>query len=148
VARNQSDFAKENTERVMDAASSGASWMAQLTEYNLRHGMAAMEGVLTIVRRAADGLGQQASAIREQSISVAEEAIENSAEFGNRIVHLKDPLEWMQAHSEFLSKQARIFADSNRKLGETLMQESSELANAAVRQTREAARRPASEAAE
>ena len=148
MARNQSDFAKENTERVMDAASSGASWMAQLTEYNLRHGMAAMEGVLTIVRRAADGLGQQASAIREQSISVAEEAIENSAEFGNRIVHLKDPLEWMQAHSEFLSKQARIFADSNRKLGETLMQESSELANAAVRQTREAARRPASEAAE
>ena len=148
MARNQSDFAKENTERVMDAASSGASWMAQLTEYNLRHGMAAMEGVLTIVRRAADGLGQQASAIREQSISVAEEAIENSAEFGNRIVHLKDPLEWMQAHSEFLSKQARIFADSNRKLGETLMQESSELANAAMRQPREAARRPASEAAE
>ncbi len=148
MARNQSDFAKENTERVMDAASSGASWMAELTEYNLRHGMAAMEGVLTIVRRAADGLGQQASAIREHSISVAEEAIENSAAFGNRIVHLKDPLEWMQAHSEFLSKQARIFADSNRKLGETLMQELSELANATMRQTREAARRPASEAAE
>jgi hypothetical protein len=148
VARNQSDFAKESTERVMDAANSSANWMAQLTEHNLRHGMAAMEGVLTIVRQAADGLGQQASAIREHSITVAEEAIENSAEFGNRIVHLKDPLEWMQAHSEFLSKQARIFADGNRKLGETLIQETGEVANATMRQSRETTRRAASEAAE
>lgn len=140
MAANPRNFAKENFERATEAASSGANWMAQLADYNLRQSMAALDGMLTMVRRAADGATHHASAMREHAQDVAEKAVQNTNEFANRMVHLKDPLEWAQVQSEFMSKQARTFADGNRKLSEALMREAGD--------AMDEARRAASQAAE
>ena len=101
MAQNPRNFAKENFEKATEAASSGANWMAQLADYNLRQSMAALDGMLTMVRRAADGASHHASAMREHAQDVAQKAVENPNEFANRMVHLKDPLEWAQVHGNF-----------------------------------------------
>lgn len=143
MAKDRTDFVEENAQRTMNAASFGANWMAEMTEHNLQQGMTAFEGMFTIMRRAADGFSQQANAIRERSLAVAEEAMGNAAEFGNRIVRMRDPLEWAELQSEFLSRQAQTFAEGNRKLGEALIQQSNELADTALNQARDNIRKRA-----
>ena len=147
MASNPRAFAKENIDRVTDAASSGANWMAQFSDFNLRQSMAVFDGMLTMVRQAAEGFGQQAAMVREQAVTIAEQAVENTNEFSTRVIHLKDPLEWAQVQSEYLSRQARTFAEGNRKLSEALIREQSTMANQAAEQSRAQARR-ATEAAE
>ena len=143
MAKDRTDFVEENAQRTMNAASFGANWMAEMAEHNLQQGMTAFEGMFTIMRRAADGFSQQANAIRERSLAVAEEAMGNAAEFGNRIVRMRDRLEWAELQSEFLSRQAQTFAEGNRKLGEALIQQSSELADTALNQARDNIRKRA-----
>ena len=141
MARDRTDFAHDNTQQAMQAATFGANWMAEVADYNLKQSMATMEGMLTIFRKAADAFGQHASAIREQSAAIAEEAMGNAVEFGNKIVRIKDPREWAEAQSEFLSRQAQTFAEGNRKLSESLIQESKEMANNTLQQAREMSRK-------
>jgi phasin family protein len=143
VAKDRTEFAQENMQRTMNAASFGANWMAEMTEQSLHQSMAAVDGMLTLVRRAADGFTQQATAIREQSVALAEQAMGNTAEFGTRMARLRDPLEWAEAQSEFLSKQAQTLAEGNRRLGEILIQQSTEVADATLHQARETTRKRA-----
>jgi hypothetical protein len=145
MAANPRDFARENIDRVTEAASSGANWMAQFSDFNLRQSMAALDSMLTMAHRAAEGFSQQAATMREHAVALAEQAVENTSEFSNRMVHLKDPLEWTQVQSEYLSRQARAFAEGNRKLGEALIREQGAMAGQAMEQGRAQARR-ASEA--
>jgi hypothetical protein len=141
MAKDRPDFAQESTQQAMQAASFGANWMSEMADYHLKQSMATMEGMLTIFRKAADAFGQQASAMREQSLALAEEAMANAADFGNKIVRIKDPREWAEAQSEFLSRQAQTLAEGNKKLSETLIQESKEVANNAFQQAREISRK-------
>ncbi len=132
MASHPRDLAKENLNRVTDAAGSGANWMAEFTDFNMRQSMAALDSMLTMVHRAAEGFGQQAAMVREHAVALAEQAVENTSEFSNRMVHLKDPLEWTQAQSEYLSRQTRAFAEGNRKLGEALIREQGAMAGEAM----------------
>ncbi len=141
MAKDRTDFAQENVQRTITASNFGANWMAEMAEHSLQQSMATLDGMLTLVRRAADGFNQQATAVREQSMALAEEAFGNTAEFGTRMVRLRDPLEWAEAQSEFLSKQAQTFAEGNRKMGELLIQQSSEMADATLQQARETRKR-------
>ena len=143
MAKDRTEFTQENMQRTMNAASFGANWMAEMTEQSLHQSMAAVDGMLTLVRRAADGFTQQATAIREQSVALAEQAMGNTAEFGTRMARLRDPLEWAEAQSEFLSKQAQTLAEGNRRLGEILIQQSSEVADATLNHARETTRKRA-----
>jgi len=136
MAKDRTNFAEEGLQRGVDAASFGANWMAELTDHNMKQGMAAMDGMLQIVQRAMAGFGHQASMVREQSVTIAEEAMENAAQYGHRIVHLKDPLEWAEVQSEFLSRQAKVFAEGNKKLSEKLIRETGEMAHAAMNEAR------------
>ncbi len=139
MAKDRTDFAQENVQRTITAGNFGANWMAEMAEQSLHQSMAALDGMLTLVRRAADGFNQQATAMREQSMALAEEAFGNTAEFGTRMVRMRDPLEWAEAQSEFLSKQAQTLAEGNRKIGELLIQQSTEMADATLQQTRKRA---------
>ena len=147
MAKDRTDLAQENMQRTMSAANFGANWFAEMAEQSLQQSMAAVDGMLTLVRRTADGFNQQASAIREQSMALAEETLGNTAEFGTRIVRLRDPLEWAEVQSEFLSKQAQAFAEGNRKVGEILIQQSSEMTDATLHQARDTTRKQRAEAA-
>jgi hypothetical protein len=139
--RERGDYAQENTQRAFNAANSGANWMAEVAEHNLKQGMASLDGMLTIVRKAADGFGQQTSMIREHSAVLAEEAMRNATNFGNRMAHSTNPLEWAEAQSEFLSKQAQTVVEWNKRLAESFIHESNEVANDTLHQVRDISRK-------
>ena len=95
--------------------------------------MAALDGDDGATRRRRRQPLHHASAMREHAQDIAEGGRERN-EFANRMVHLKDPLEWAQVQSEYtMSKQARTFAEGNRKLSEALMREAGEVMDEARR---------------
>ncbi len=147
MAKDRANHGQENAKQVMHAANFGLSFMAEMAEQNLRQAMTAMDGILTTFRRAADTFGQQAFRIREHTAAFAEETMGNTAEFGSKLARSKDPLEWAEAQSEFLSKQAQAFATGNRNLGEALINESTEVAHATLYQAARDASRKRAEAA-
>jgi hypothetical protein len=65
----------------------------------------------------------------------------DAAELGNRLTRSKDPLEWVEAHNEFLSKQAQAMASGAQRLGEALVNGSNEVASTGLHQVREASRK-------
>ncbi len=141
MARDRGTNAQENMDQMQNAASAGATWLNEMTEQNLRQGIAALDGMLTTLRKSADVFGHQASRIRETSATLAEQTMGNAAELGNKLARSKDPLEWVEAHSEFLSKQAQAMASGAQSLGEALVNSSNEVASAGLHQVREASRK-------
>jgi hypothetical protein len=73
-------------------------------------------------RKSADVFGHQASRVPETYTALAEQTIGNAAELGNRLARSKHPLEWVEAHSEFMSKQLQAMATGAHRLGEALAQ--------------------------
>ncbi len=141
MAKDRGNNAQESIDQMQNAASAGATWLNGMTEQNLKQGVAALNGMLSTLRRSADIFGQQASRIRETSTALAERTMGNATELGNRLAHSKDPLEWVEAHSEFLSKQAEAMATGAQSLGEALVNSSNEVASAGLHQVREASRK-------
>jgi hypothetical protein len=58
----------------------------------------------------------QASEIREQSISLASEALSNTLDFADRVVRVKEPQEILRLQSEFLSRQVQTLTDRINEL--------------------------------
>ncbi len=77
MAKDTMNFAQQNSERAVQAT----NWMRAIAEQNLNQSKAAFEGLLTIARNAVHGVDQQASAICEHSMQIAEEK-----ELGERIM--------------------------------------------------------------
>ncbi len=141
MAKDRGNYAQENVDQMQHAASAGATWLGEMTEQNLKQGIAALDGMLTTLRKSADVFGHQASSIRETSTALAEQTMGNAAELGNRLARSKGPLEWAEAHSDFLSKQAQAMASGAQRLGEAFVHGSNEVASAGLHQVREASRR-------
>ena len=141
MAKDRGNNAQEQLDQMQNAASAGTTWLNEMTEQNLQQGIAALDGMLTTLRKSADVFGHQASRIRETSTALAEQTMGNAAELGNRLTRSKDPLEWVEAHSEFLSKQAQAMAGGAKRLGEALVNGSSEVASAGLHAVREASRK-------
>ena len=129
----------EQLNQMAHAAALGSTWLAEMTEQNL----AALDGMLRSVRRAADAFGHQASSIREHSAALFEQSMGNAAEFGNKLARTRHPLEWAEVQSEFLSKQAQVIASGAQSLGEALVNGSNEVASTGLHRLREASRRRA-----
>lgn len=141
MAKDRGNNVQESMDQMQNAASAGATWLNEMTEQNLKQGVAALNGMLSTLRKSADVFGHQASRIRETSAALAEQTMGNAAELGNRLTRSKDPLEWVEAHSEFLSKQAQAMAAGAQNLGEALVNSSNEVASAGLHQVREASRK-------
>src|SRR5690242_4190076 len=118
MAKDRGNNAREHIDQMQNAASAGTTWLNGMTEQNLKQGIAAMDGMLTTMRKSADVFGHQANRIRETSSSLAEQTMGNAAELGNRLTRSQHPLEWVEAHSEFLSKQAQAMAAGAQRIGE------------------------------
>lgn len=131
MAKNR---AQETTDHALHAASFGSTWLAAMSEQQLKQGIAALDGILRTMQKTADVFGDQAARIREHSAEVVQETIGNAAEFSSRLARSKDPLEWAEAHSQFLSKQAQVIANTNQNLGDAMVNGSSEVASAALQQ--------------
>ncbi len=134
MAKDRGNNGRESIEQSQNAASFGATWLNGMTEQNLKQGIAALDGMLTTMRKSAEVFGQQAARIRETSSELSEQMISNAAELGNRLARSKDPLEWAEAQSAFLGKQAQVLAAGAQNLGEAFVNGSSEVASAGVRE--------------
>ena len=141
MAKDRGNNGQEQLERMAHAASFGSTWIAEMAEQNLKQGIGALDGMLSTARRAADAFGHQAARIREHSTALVEQTMGNAAEYGSRLARSRDPLEWAEAHSEFVSRQAQAMAAGAQSLGEALVNGSNEVANAGVHQLREATRK-------
>jgi len=118
MAKDKMDFAQQNTERAMQAT----NWMRAIAEQNLNQGKAAFEGFLTVARDAFRGVDQQAAGICEHSFSLAEQTLANTFDFANQLVRMKDPQEFVQIQTEFVSRQGQLLGDQNKEIEQSIMQ--------------------------
>jgi hypothetical protein len=126
------EFTQRQTDRTMEAADYGLSWLRDMTEQNLRQSKAVFEGFLTTVQKTADTFDQQSSELRERSLSLAAETLSNSFDFAHHAVRAREPQELVQLQSEFISRQAQAFAEQAKELGQTVAQSASEAGRTAV----------------
>src|SRR6266566_8450674 len=131
MAKDKMDFAQQNTERAMQTT----NWMCAIADQNLNQSKAAFEGLLAITRNAVRGVDQQTTAICEHSLSLAEETLSNTFDFANRLVHMKDPQEFAQIQTEFLSRQAQVLGDQTKELGQSIAQGASEVTQTTLERT-------------
>ena len=140
MAKDQTELAQENTQRVIQAANFGAEWITEIAEQNLEQSKAAVTGVLTLTRKALDGFGQQASAVQNHSLAFAETTFGNAFSFGKKVLQVKEPTEFAQAQSDFLNSQAQALSDHVKKLG-SVLEEANQTANSSMQEVRETTQR-------
>jgi hypothetical protein len=140
MAKNPTHFAQQNTERAVQATNYGMNWMREIAEQNLTQGKAALESWLMITRKAMDGVDHQASVIRGHSMGLVEETLSNTLEFAQKLVRIREPQELAQLQSEFVGRQAQVFGDQTKELGQSIMQGANELANTTFEGAAEASR--------
>ena len=88
-----------------------------------------METLITATRRAVDGLNHQGAVFQQQSLLLAEKTLSNTLEFGNKVVRVREPQELVHLQSEFMTKQAELFAEHAKKLDQSVGQATSEIAS-------------------
>jgi phasin family protein len=142
MAKGTVEFTHQNTERAFQAASVGMDWMREAAEQSLHQSQAVVKTLLALSRKTGDGLNQQASAIHRGALALAEETFSNVFECGQKIARVKDPQQFVQAQSDFLSRQAEILASHSKELAQTVAKETTEMTNATVREA-EASRKRA-----
>jgi hypothetical protein len=139
MARGPGDFAQQNTERAVQVTNYGMNWMREMAEQNLTQSKAALEGLLMITRKTVDDIDRHASAIRDRSMFLAEETLSNTFDFAQKLVRMKEPQELAQLQSEFVNRQAQVFGDHTKELGQSIMRGANELARTPLK---DSARRP------
>src|SRR6266536_5677837 len=132
MAKNTMDFARQSTEQAVQAT----DWMRAIAEQNLNQSKAAFEDLLTIARNAVRGVDQQAAFVRG-SMTFAEETLENTFDFAHKLVRMKEPQEFAQIQTEFVSRQAQLLAGS----GQRIMQDVNDVAKTTLEGTAESSRR-------
>ena len=115
MARSTMDFAQQNTEQATD-------WMRAIVEQNLNQSKAAFDGLLTVARTAVRDVDQQTAAICEHSLTFAEETLSNTYDLAHKLMRMKEPQEFAQFQSEFVSRQAQLLGDQTKELGQRIMQ--------------------------
>jgi len=140
MAKDQTELAQENTQRAIQAANFGAEWITEIAEQNLGQSKASVTGVLTLTRKALDRFGQQASAVQNHSLAFAETTLDNAFSFGKKVLQVKEPTEFAQAQSDFLSSQAQALSDHAKKLG-SVFEEATQKTKTSMQEAGEMARR-------
>jgi hypothetical protein len=141
MAKGPTDFAQQHTERAMQVTNYGMNWMREIAEQNLSQSKVALDGLLMITRKAADGIDHQACALRERSLSLAEETLSNSFDFAQKLMRMKEPHELAQLQSEFVSRHAQMLGDHTKELGQSIMQGVNDVAKTTIEGTAESSRR-------
>lgn len=140
MAKDQTELAQKNTQRAIQAANFGADWITEIAEQNLAQSMAAVTSVLTLTRKALDGFSQQTSAVQNHSLAFAETTFGNAFSFGKKVLQVREPTEFVQAQSYFLSSQAQALSDHAKKLG-SVFEEANQTVKTSMHEARETVRR-------
>jgi hypothetical protein len=116
----QSKFVQQSAERAMDSANFGLRWAREFAEQTLSQSKVALDGFLKASNKMAKDFESQSSAIREHTTALAEKALSNSVDFGQKCLRAKEPDELVQLQTEFMSQQAQMFAEQTRDLGQQI----------------------------
>jgi hypothetical protein len=116
----QSEFAQQNAERVMESANFGLKWARELAEQTLNQSKVALDGLLKASDKMAKDFESQSSVLRAHTTALTEKALSNSVDFGQKCLRAKEPDELVRLQTEFMSQQAQIFADQARELGQQI----------------------------
>jgi hypothetical protein len=130
MAKVPEELAQQTTQRAMEATNFGVNWVREIAEQNFDHTKGAVESFLTVSRRAVDGLTQQGSVIREQSMFLAEKTLSNTLDFGNKLLRVKEPQELIRLQSEFMTQQAQLLAEHTKNLEQSIVQTTNEMTSA------------------
>jgi len=141
MSKNATDFAERNTERAVQATNYGMDWLREVAEQNLDQSKASVEALVIATRKAVDALDQQTSAIRGRSMLAAEETLSNTFDFAHKLVRMREPQEFAQIQTEFVSRQAQVLGDQTKELGERIMQGVHDAAKTTLEGTAESSRR-------
>lgn len=141
MAKSQME-STQNTQLAMQAANVGINWFRQVAEHSLKQGRETLEELFQVNRRMIDTFGGQTSALCEHSMSLAEETLSNTLDCSAKLLRLKEPQEFTQVQTDFVSRQAQAIADQSRELNENFMKGAeglaSSLTESARRQTKAA----------
>lgn len=121
------EFTAQSAGRAAQAANYGVDWMRQLAEQGLDQSKVIFESLLATAHSSAGTIDQQASEIRERSLTLASQSLSNGFDFAHRILRARDPQEVIQLQSEFLSRQAQALADQAKELGQAMVQGAEEV---------------------
>ena len=126
------EFMDQNAARARQATNYGVDWIRQLAEHGLEQNRVALEGFLTAARSSVDTMDQQASELRERSLTMAAETVNNSFDFAHQLLRAKEPQQVLQLQSEFLSRQAQALAEQAKELGQLITSGASEVGRTAT----------------
>lgn len=126
-----------------EAAMQVTKWMRNMTDQLLDQSKTMWEDSLTTARQAFDGAEQQASEIRGRLLSLTESTLGNSFEFAHKVVQARSPQELLELESEFISRQAQLFAEQSKNLTESAMQGAQDLGRMTFQGAEQTSRRAA-----
>jgi phasin family protein len=126
-----------------EAAMQATEWMRNMTDQILNQNKAMWEGSLSTARDAFDGVEQHSSEIRKRLLSLTESTLGNSFEFAHKVAQARSPQELLQLESEFISKQAQLFAEQSRGITESAMRGAQDAGRTTFQRAEETSRRAA-----
>jgi hypothetical protein len=131
MAKVPEEMVHQTTQRAMEATVFGVNWFREIAEHNIGQTKDAMEGLIAVTRKAVDGFNNQGAAVQQHSLLLAERALSNTFEFGNKMVRAREPQELVRLQSEFMTKQADLFAEHAKKVDQSIGRTTSEIASVA-----------------
>jgi len=127
MAKAPTSFPGPNADQAIQAASVGMDWMRQITDESLKQSRTMLEGFLSAARKTADSLDQQATEVRERSMTLASQSLSNAFDFAHKVTRARDPQELLQLQSEFISQQAQLVAEQSKRFGENISRAANEI---------------------
>jgi hypothetical protein len=139
--REFADLASNGAQQMMGATSFGVNWFREIADQGLSQSKAVLDGYLAISKKALENADRQAIDMNRRSMLVVEETLSNAFDFAHKLVSAREPQQLATLQSEFVSRQAEIFADQMKVLGKTALQRGNEMADATVREAERMRRR-------
>lgn len=120
LSEGMRDFAEQGAEQARRMTDFGVFGMRDFAEHSVEHARNAFEGFLSATQRTMATFDQQASEIRQKTLSLAAKTIANSFEFTQRLFRAHNAEEVVQLQADFAEAQMHAWADQTRELGQTV----------------------------
>jgi hypothetical protein len=125
----------------MHAANFGANWFREIAEQGLNQSRAVLDGYLSISKKAVESADRQKSDFSNRSMLVAEETLSNAYDFAQKLVSVREPQQLASLQTEFVRRQAEIFADQMKNVSDNMMQDATDVMAASMRAAQRSKRR-------
>jgi len=140
---NSRAFADQSADQAMNAANFGANWFREIAEQGLNQSRAVLDGYLSISKKAVESVDRQTTDVSNRSMLIAEETLTNAYDFAHKLVSVREPQQLATLQTEFVRRQAEIFADQMKDVSENMRQETADVAVTSMRVAQRSKRRSA-----